>query len=68
MPSIPGITCHASWKDAVAKLTRLACEISRAERVRLTLDERATLDSPLRSTRQEAACPIFVGLAGRAPQ
>jgi hypothetical protein len=55
-----------SLRRHLAKLTLLACEVSRAERVRLTLDERATLDAPVRSTRKEAACPMFVGLAGRA--
>ena len=48
------------------KLTLLACEVSGAERVRLTLDERPTLDAPLRSTQKEATCPTFVGWAGRA--
>jgi len=57
-----------SLRRQLAKLTLLACEVSRAERVRLTLEERATLDAPLRSTRKEAMCPMFVGLAGRAQQ
>jgi hypothetical protein len=55
-------------RSQLTKLTRLACEVSRAERVRLTLDERATLQAPLRSTRKEAACSMFVGLAGRVRQ
>jgi hypothetical protein len=52
----------------LAELTLLACQVSGAERVRLTLDERATLDAPVQSTRKEATCPMFVGLVGRAPQ
>jgi hypothetical protein len=57
-----------SLRRHLAKLTLLACEVSGAERVRLTIDERATLDAPLRSTRKEAACPMFVDLAARARQ
>ena len=57
-----------SLRHHLTKLTQLACAVSRAENVRLMLDERAALDAPLRSTREEAACPMFVGLAGRARQ
>jgi hypothetical protein len=52
----------------LVKLTQLACEVSCTQNVRLTLDERGALDAPLRTTREEAACPMFVGLAGRARQ
>ena len=57
-----------SLRRHLAKLTQLACQVSHAERVRLTLDERGALEAPLRSTREEAACPTFVGLAGHARQ
>jgi len=52
----------------LGKLTLLACEASRADRVKLTLEERATLDAPVRSSRKEAVCPTFVGSAGRDSQ
>jgi len=50
----------------LSELTLLSCQVSAAERVRLTLEERANLDAPLRSTRKEVTCPTFVGSAGRA--
>jgi hypothetical protein len=55
-----------SLRRHLARLTLLACEVSGAERVKLTLDERATLDAPVHSTRKEATCPMSVGWAGRA--
>ena len=57
-----------SLRRNLGKLTLLACEASRAERVKLTLEERPTLDAPLRSSRKEARCPTFVGSAGRESQ
>ncbi|HET7540744.1 MAG TPA: hypothetical protein VFK05_12755 [Polyangiaceae bacterium] len=57
-----------SVRRSLAKLTLLACEVSGAERVRLTLEERATLDAPPRTTRKEATCPTFGGSAWPARQ
>src|SRR6478735_3506744 len=50
----------------LSELTQLACEVSNADRVRLMLDERSTLDAALSSTHREATCPTLVGSAGRA--
>ena len=47
-------------------LTLLACQVSGAERVKLTLDERSTLVDLPRITRKEARCPMFVGSPGPA--
>lgn len=54
-----------SLRRNLVKLTLLACEVSGAEHVKLALEERATLDAPVRSSRREAACPTSVGSAGR---
>jgi hypothetical protein len=57
-----------SLRRHLGELTLLACEVSGAQLVRLTLDERARLDAPLRTTRKEATCPTFGGSAGPARQ
>ena len=57
-----------SLRRNLAKLTLLACKVSGGQHVKLTLDERATLDAPIRSLQREATCPTFVGLVGRVSQ